>query len=280
MYIQETPLVHRSGSWSDVGPSLPGWEYVRFDLRRLRAGESIALDGAAAEWGVVPLAGTARIDCDGVSTIAGGRASVFDARGDCFYVPAGCQASVHAETDLEVALCGAAAAADGHREPALVVGASREVELRGSGNASRQVHTLIGPSFPADRLHVVEVWTPGGNWSSYPPHKHDEEGAGETVLDETYYFRTRAPQGFALQRLYSEPRQLDLTMVVRDGDLLRIPFGFHTTCAGHGFDLYYLNVLAGPQPERSLTAREDPDFTGIRDAWAESAMDPRLPLVS
>jgi 5-deoxy-glucuronate isomerase len=152
--------------------------------------------------------------------------------------------------------------------------------LRGSGNASRQIHTLIGPAFPADRLHVVEVWTPGGNWSSYPPHKHDEEGAGETVLDETYYFRTRDPQGFALQRLYSEPHGLDLTMVVRDGDLLTIPFGFHTTCAGHGFDLYYLNVLAGPQSERSLAAREDPDFTGIRAAWADSAMDPRLPLVS
>ena len=251
---------------------------MSFEVRRTEAGGSFAIGGETTEWAVVPLAGSGRTDCRGESRSFGGRASVFDARGDCFYLPAGCRATVHADTALEVALCGAVA--EGGGEPQLVRAANRDVELRGAGNASRQIHALIGPSFPARRLHVIEVWTPGGNWSSYPPHKHDEEGAGETVLDETYYFRTRRPEGFALQRLYSEQHGIELTTVVRDGDLLRIPFGFHTTCAGHGYDLYYLNVLAGPQRERTLDAREDPRFTGIRDGWADMAIDPRLPLVT
>jgi 5-deoxy-glucuronate isomerase len=253
---------------------------VVFEVRQLRAGERLTVGGDAIEWGIVPLAGRARVECGGDTTALGGRASVFEARGDCFYLPAERRASVHAETDLQLALCGALAAGSGSGRPQPIGAASRDIELRGSGNASRQVHALIGPDFPAHRLHVIEVWTPGGNWSSYPPHKHDEEGVDETVLDETYYFRTRQPEGFALQRLYSEPHALDLTTVVRDGDLLRIPFGFHTTCAGHGFDLYYLNVLAGPQRERSLAAREDPCFAGIRDAWTDTPMDPRLPLVA
>ena len=258
----------------------PGWEHVRFEVRRLLAGQQITVGADGCEWAVVPLAGSVRVECTGISATFGGRASVFDARGDCLYLPAGMSASLHAETETQFALCGAAAEGGTDRVPAVVRGADREIELRGSGNASRQVHALIGPEFSAEGLYVIEVWTPGGNWSSYPPHKHDEVGEGETVLDETYYFRTRDPEGFALQRLYSDAHGIDLTTVVRDGDLLRIPFGFHTTCAGHGFDLYYLNVLAGPGITRSLAAREDPAFAGIRDAWSDTAIDPRLPLVA
>ncbi len=270
-------LVHRRDSWSVVEPGPPGWEHVSFAVHQVPSGEGFDLGGDGSEWGIVPLAGRARVEWGDETARLGGRASVFDGRGDCLYLPAGRHARVHAETDLEVAVCGAVAGGTG--EPALIPASSREIELRGAGNASRQIHPLIGPAFPAERLYVIEVWTPGGNWSSYPPHKHDEEGPGETVLEETYYFRTRQPEGFALQRLYSEPNGIDLTATVRDGDLLRIPAGFHTTCAGHGFDLYYLNVLAGPQSARSLDAREDPAFAGIRDAWADLAIDPRLPLV-
>jgi 5-deoxy-glucuronate isomerase len=126
---------------------------------------------------------------------------------------------------------------------------------------------------------VVEVFTPSGNWSSYPPHKHDEDDPpGEVVLEETYYFRTRDPAAFAVQRLYSAPRGLDLTATVRDGDLLLVPFGYHTTAAAHGYDLYYLNALAGDR--RSMAAADDPALAWIRDAWNDMDKDPRVPMVT
>ena len=115
------------------------------------------------------------------------------------------------------------------------------------------------PDFPADRLHVIEVWTPGGNWSSYPPHKHEHDHDGESELEETYYYRLRDPRiGWGVQRVYSPERDFDLVQTVRDGDLLLIPWGYHTTVAAHGHDLYYLNVLAGPAPKRTLQAFQDP----------------------
>jgi 5-deoxy-glucuronate isomerase len=155
-----------------------------------------------------------------------------------------------------------------------------EIEVRGSGNATRQINHIVKPEFPAERILVVEVYTPSGNWSSYPPHKHDEDhGEREAVLEETYYFRTRPepPGAFAVQRLYSPAHSLDLTVTVRDGDLLLVPWGYHTTAAAHGHDLYYLNALAGDR--RTMAAADDPDLAWIRPAWDELAKDPRVPLV-
>ena len=159
-----------------------------------------------------------------------------------------------------------------------------DIELRGGGNASRQVGSLMLPDFPADRLHVVEVWTPGGNWSSFPPHKHEHDRDGESELEETYYYRLRDPEnGWAVQRVYSPERDFDLVETVRDGDLLLIPWGYHTTVAAHGHDLYYLNVLAGPAPKRTLQAFQDPclkadpgRLAGRRDR-SPTAADPALP---
>ena len=122
---------------------------------------------------------------------------------------------------------------------------------------------------------MVEVFTPSGNWSSYPPHKHDEDDPpGEVVLEETYYFKSDA---FAVQKLYSPRHGLDVTETVRDGDLMLVPYGYHTTAAAHGYDLYYLNALAGDR--RSMAAADDPGLAWIRDAWAELEPDPRVPLV-
>ena len=136
------------------------------------------------------------------------------------------------------------------------------------------------PAFPADRLHVIEVWTPGGNWSSYPPHKHEHDHDGEAELEETYYYRLRDPEnGWALQRVYSPERDFDLVQTVRDGDLLLIPWGYHTTVAAHGHDLYYLNVLAGPAPQRTLQAFQDPCLKATQDEWPAPASTARLPLI-
>ena len=136
------------------------------------------------------------------------------------------------------------------------------------------------PDFPADRLHVIEVWTPGGNWSSYPPHKHEHDRDDEAELEETYYYRLRDPEnGWAVQRVYSPDRDFDLVQTVHDGDLLLIPWGYHTTAAAHGHDLYYLNVLAGPAPKRTLQALQDPCLKPTQDAWPELGIDARLPFI-
>jgi 5-deoxy-glucuronate isomerase len=208
----------------------------------------------------------------------GGRASVFAGLGHCLYLPRDTEVTVTASTPVELAV--AEAPASERFEPVLVTPDDVDIELRGGGNASRQVGSLMLPGFPADRLHVIEVWTPGGNWSSFPPHKHEHDREGESELEETYYYRLRDPEnGWAVQRVYSAERDFDLTQTVYDGDLLLIPWGYHTTVAAHGHDLYYLNVLAGPAPKRTLQAFQDPCLKSTQDAWPEVGIDSRLPLI-
>ena len=143
----------------------------------------------------------------------------------------------------------------------------------------KKINHILTPDFPAERLLVVEVFTPAGNWSSYPPHKHDEDRPPEeVVLEETYYYRMARREAFAVQRLYSPSRGVDVTATVRDGDLMLVPFGYHTTCAAHGYDLYYLNALAGER--RSMAAADDPDLAWVRPAWETMEKDPRVPLVT
>src|SRR5437899_9381692 len=179
--------------------------------------------------------------------------------------------------DVEVAVAGAVV--ETRLEPRLVRPEDVEIEVRGSGNATRQINHIIKPEFPAQRLLVVEVFTPSGNWSSYPPHKHDEDRPpGEVVLEEIYYFRAARPEAFAVQRLYSPRHGLDVTATVRDGDVMLVPWGYHTTAAAPGYDLYYLNALAGER--RSMAAADDPDLAWVRPAWAELDPDPRVPLVT
>ena len=264
-------LLLRSGSWAEVTPASAGWSHLSFRVARA------PFDGRAdgEEVALVVLGGRCAVDADGERWELGGRTSVFDGMPWALYLPLG--SSYRVEGDAEVAVCGARC--ERAREPVVVRPGDVEIEVRGAGNATRQINHIVKPEFPAERLLVVEVFTPSGNWSSYPPHKHDEDNPpGEVVLEETYYFRTRDPAAFAVQRLYSAPRGLDLTATVRDGDLLLVPFGYHTTAAAHGYDLYYLNALAGER--RSMAAADDPSLAWIRDAWASLEPDPRVPLVT
>jgi 5-deoxy-glucuronate isomerase len=154
------------------------------------------------------------------------------------------------------------------------------VELRGAGQASRQVNNFCSPeAFECDKLIAVEVLTPGGNWSSYPPHKHDEAGECEAELEEIYYFET---SGLAYQRVYGTPdRPVDVLAEVRSGDVVLIPHGWHgPSIAAPGYDLYYLNVMAGPSAERAWRFSDDPAHAWIRGTWAGQEMDPRLPLTT
>ena len=263
-------LLLPDGTWEHVTPESAGWQHLAFGVRT----GSFESETGDFEVALVPLSGRFRVSSDGASWELGGRDNVFAGLPWALYLPR--DSAYRVEGDGEVAVCGARA--ERRREPKLVEPADVEIEVRGAGNATRQINHLLKPDFPAERLLVVEVFTPSGNWSSYPPHKHDEDHPpGEVVLEETYYFRTPAADAFAVQRLYSPRHGLDLTATVRDGDLLLVPYGYHTTAAAHGYDLYYLNALAGDR--RSMAAADDPGLAWVRAAWGELEPDPRVPLV-
>jgi 5-deoxy-glucuronate isomerase len=271
-------LLRRSGSWRAVTPASAGWRYLSFRVETLARGEERRLDSGDEELALVPLVGSCTVVSDEGEWEVGGRANVFAGLPRSLYLPRSTVFAMRAADDAEVAVCGARA--ERRREPRGIGPEEVEIEVRGAGNATRQINHIVKPEFPAERLLVVEVFTPSGNWSSYPPHKHDEDhGEREAVLEETYYFRTREepPGAFAVQRLYSPEHDVDLTVTVRDGDLLLVPWGYHTTAAAHGHDLYYLNTLAGDR--RTMAAADDPDLAWVRPAWKELEPDPRVPLV-
>jgi 5-deoxy-glucuronate isomerase len=263
-------LLLRAGDWRQVTPESAGWSHLYFGVRRA----PFASATRDVEIALVPLSGRCRVEAEGETWQLGGRESAFEGMPWALYLPR--DTDYRVAGDAEIAICGARC--DVRRQPVLVRPEDVEVEVRGAGNATRQINHILKPEFPAERLLVVEVFTPSGNWSSYPPHKHDEDRPpDEVVLEETYYFRTTEPEAFAVQRLYSPRHDLDLTATVRDGDLLLVPYGYHTTAAAHGYDLYYLNALAGDR--RSMAAADDPALHWVRAAWADLEPDPRVPLV-
>jgi 5-deoxy-glucuronate isomerase len=263
-------LLLRRGDWEQVTPESAGWRYLHFGVRQA----PFASETGPGEIALVVLGGRCGVEAGGERWELGARAGVFDGMPWALYLPRDTAYAV--DGDAEVAICGALC--ERRREPVLVRPEDVEVEVRGAGNATRQINHIVKPEFPAERLLVVEVFTPAGNWSSYPPHKHDEDHPpGEVVLEETYYFRTAKPGAFAVQRLYSPRHGLDLTETVRDGDLMVVPHGYHTTAAAHGYDLYYLNALAGDR--RSMAAADDPELAWVRASWAGLEPDPRVPLV-
>jgi 5-deoxy-glucuronate isomerase len=266
-------LLLKAGAWEPVTPESAGWRYLFFGVRP----GSFASETGEVEVALVPLGGRCRVQADGEQWELGGRENVFAGMPWALYLPRDTGYRVDALGPLDLAICGARC--ERRREPVLVRPEDVEVEVRGAGNATRQINHIVKPDFPAERLLVVEVFTPSGNWSSYPPHKHDEDRPPEEVaLEETYYYRTARPEAFAFQRLYSPRHGVDVTVTVRDGDLMLVPWGYHTTAAAHGYDLYYLNALAGDR--RSMAASDDPDLAWIRSAWDELEPDPRVPLVT
>jgi 5-deoxy-glucuronate isomerase len=190
------------------------------------------------------------------------------------YLPIETMFTVRAETDCELALC--FCRAEVKFPGRLVTPDEVEVEIRGGGNATRQINHILKPEFPAQRLLVVEVYTPSGNWSSYPPHKHDVHNPpAEVDLEEIYYYKVSHPDGYAIQKVYTPDRRIDSTLTVRDGELVLIPEGYHPVVAAHGYDVYYLNALAGSA--RSMAASDDPAYAWVRETWSEK--DPRVPVV-
>jgi 5-deoxy-glucuronate isomerase len=264
-------LLLRAGEWDAVTPERAGWRYLSF---RVETG-SFSAETGDEEICLVVLEGTCRVEAGGESWELGGRANVFAGMPWALYLSR--ETSYRVEGDAELAVCGALC--EQQREPVSIGPQDVEIEVRGAGNATRQINHIVKPEFPAERLLVVEVFTPSGNWSSYPPHKHDEDRPpGEVILEEIYYYRAARPEAFAVQRLYSPRHNLDVTVTVRDSDLMLVPHGYHTTCAAQGYDLYYLNALAGDR--RSMAASDDPQLAWIRAAWETMKKDPRVPLVT
>ncbi|MEZ3161164.1 5-deoxy-glucuronate isomerase [Microbacterium sp. BWT-B31] len=272
------PCIHKAGQWDTITPEIAGWRYVSFSVKTLAPGETFTLPADEEEHAFVPLSGAVTASVEGDEIVFGGRASVFDGLGHTLYVGRDTEITVTAADAVELAI--ASAPATTKHPVRLVTPDDLPVEARGGGNATRQVATPIPPGFPADRLLVVEVWTPGGNWSSFPPHKHEHDHDGEAELEETYYYRLRDPErGWAIQRAYSPERDFELSEVVRDGDICTLPWAYHTTVAAHGHDLYYLNVLAGPAPERTLQAFQDPTLAPLQDGWPALGVDARVPFI-
>ncbi len=241
-----------------VTPESAGWRYVGFAVFKLEPGESIERHLKDREACIVPITGRADVTAGG-ETFAGvgGRASPFDGKPQAVYLPADTPFTVAAGADaVEVALC-SAPGRKGDLKPRLIAEDKVSFEERGQGTNRRLVSNILPETEPADSLLVVEVITPGGNWSSYPPHKHDRDALPEeSFLEETYYHRLNPKQGFAFQRVYTDDRSIDQTMAVEDGDCVMVPRGYHPVGAPHGYDLYYLNVMAGPK--RHWCFKNDP----------------------
>jgi 5-deoxy-glucuronate isomerase len=176
------------------------------------------------------------------------------------YVPNGDRYEVQALTDLELAVC--SAPGNGSYGARLISPEQVGVETRGQGNVERQIHNILPEGELADSLLVVEVFTPEGHWSSYPPHKHDRDALPhESLLEETYYFRVQPEQGFAIQRVYTDDRSLDETLAVKNGEAVLVPRGYHPVSAPPGYEVYYLNVMAGPK--RLWKFHNDPDHAWL-----------------
>jgi 5-deoxy-glucuronate isomerase len=252
-----------------------GFEFLSFENRKLGAGEKYEGGTEDNELAIVMLGGVGSVQSTrGNWSAIGARATVFDGMPYTLYLPVRTEFTVTSQSGCDMAFC-FSRAEDEHR-PRLVTPDEVGVEIRGGGNATRQINSMIGPEFAAHRLIVVEVFTPAGNWSSFPPHKHDVHlPPGEVDLEELYYYRIQRPEGFAVQRVYTADRSLDETLTVRDGEMVLVPEGYHPVAAAHGYNIYYLNALAGSA--RSLAASDDPDLAWVRKTWTDK--DPRVPVV-
>jgi 5-deoxy-glucuronate isomerase len=289
-------LFHKpAGSLADgdltvaLAPGDAGWTYSGLLVVLLEPGVERSTNLGDSEAVVLPLSATdieVRVDDERFSL--NGRTSVFDRVSDFVYAPKGALLSLKSAGGGEVAI----ATSRCERRLQARYGAAEDVavELRGAGQATRQVNNFLSPeAFPhADKLMCVELITPDGNWSSYPPHRHDDSPECPVNNEEIYYFRIGSTEhsgysadGFGMHRTYTPDGKTDVNVAVRDGDVFLVPRGYHGPCiAAPGYPLYYLNVLAGPGGERSMAFCDDPAHHWVRDAWAGMPTDPRLPMTS
>ncbi len=265
-----------------VTPESAGWSHAGLRVVRLAPGEERTFATGPDEIAVVPLGGGAVVECDGRRFVLEGRDSVFARVSDFAYVPMDAEVRLSSAGGAQLALAGARARR--RLEPLYGEAGAVPVEIRGAGSCTRQLNNFLAPEAfgGADRLCAVEVVTPSGNWSSYPPHKHDTASECEAVLEEIYYFKVDGgPQAFGAHRTYDLEEEWDVTVTVRSDDVFLVPRGYHgPSMAAPGYDLWYLNVLAGPGEERTMAFCDDPAHHWIRESWTDQPRDPRVPLTS
>jgi 5-deoxy-glucuronate isomerase len=265
---------HQSGELLHLSRRQAAWEWMSFFVRRLQPGDVYRTNTEREEAAFVILGGKCVADWGQGPRSLGKRKNVFDGFPYTLYLSTQTEVSFVAQTTCEIAEC--RVPSNARLESRLITPSDVASSLRGGGNASRQIVDVLTPAFPADKLVVIEVYTPGGNWSSYPPHKHDTHNPpSEVDLDEIYYFRILQPGGFAFQHLYTGENGDERILKARDGDVVLVRGGYHTVVAGPGCDVYYLNFLAGSS--RAVAVTDDPQHAWIRSTW--NGTDPRLPLV-
>lgn len=259
-----------------------GWEYLNFEARLLANGESFSHRTGDYEYCIVLLGGNFTVESDkGSWETRDGRKDVFSGIAHTLYLPRNTAFTLTARAEnTDIAMCWVATDED---HPAYFKRPEEAaIEFRGGDNANRQINSLLQPGFDCHKIVCVEVYTPSGNWSSYPAHKHDERKVDdkgnllEADLEEIYFYKIDKPDGFAIQQVYTDSRSLDEVIKVHNNEVVLIPEGYHPVVAGHGYNVYYLNFLAGT--DQSLANTPDPQQEWIFGTW--KGQDPRLPMVT
>jgi 5-deoxy-glucuronate isomerase len=271
---QEEEYIH-------ITPESAGWEHLSFAARNMKKGEVWKQQTGNNEYAIILLGGDFSVKSNrGEWATENGRKDVFSGIAHTLYLPANTDFELVAESetlDIAYGWC----LTDKQLDPVFKLPSEAEIEIRGGDNATRQINSLVQPGFPCDRLVAVEVYTPSGNWSSFPAHKHDERIVDENgvlleaCLEETYFYKIDKPQGYAIQQVYTDDRSLDVVNVVRHNEVVLVPKGYHPVVAGHGYNVYYLNFLAGS--DQSLANTPDPDHAWIFGTW--KGIDERIPMV-
>jgi 5-deoxy-glucuronate isomerase len=271
----------------EVRPEEAGWDTINFQVRRLASCKSWSFETGEHELALVVLSGSLDVETNwGRFDSIGSRADVFSGLPYALYLPRHTVLTVSGMTDCEFAV--AWSVTDGDYPAKLISPADITVEIRGGDNASRHINNIIPPGFACGRLVVVEVYTPGGNWSSYPPHKHDihktsQDGIViEADLDEVYYYKIDRPEGFAIQYIYTDPESplhqagfpIEAAVLARNNDAVLVPEGYHPVTSPPGYTSYYLNILAGSK--QALTATDDPQYAWVKQTY--QSLDPRVPI--
>jgi 5-deoxy-glucuronate isomerase len=287
---KKCPLLARSSTDRDIyqiiTPEEAGWKNLNFMARKVNPGQKWAGNTLGNEYLFVLLGGDFIAETsEGTWKTSGGRENVFSGLPHALYLPPGTAFEISSAGELLDIACGWCLTEKGY--PARLISPAdimeMGIEYRGGDNASRQINSILPPGSESSRLVCVEVYTPSGNWSSFPAHKHDtrkfDHATGKLVeasLEEIYFYKIDKPQGFALQKIYNDDRTLDEIAEAHNNDVVLIPEGYHPVVAGHGYNIYYLNFLAGS--DQSLKSSDDPDHKWIYGTW--KGMDPRIPVVS